>query len=219
MYFIISVFAISRPPDDEVVEECYGELKISHQTWGEWWSNLDSNFDHMRRWVNERDAYMPTVMKNHWSLGADKVITVNKELSDDERSQMVIYYNDVPLSAAVFDGKDYMGRNVTLKGDNVKGWTVKKANGDTSTVEGAVLSFVVDGACSINAIAGDSGIADVLDDYRDSYHVVGDVIFANECARVYDLSGRLVGAGSKVKLPARGTYIVHTASRTSKVIY
>lgn len=203
---------------DEVVEECMAELKISHQIWGEWWSNLDGNFDHMRKWIRQRHLNMPSIMKKEWGLGAYTNVSVNKALNEDELSEITVRYNDIALSRGVFSGKDYTGRSVTLSGDNIKGWSVKKGYDAAEIFDGSELTFTVENVgYEINAIPGESGVMDVAAGAEDNIRVIGDEVIAACGAEVYDIAGRLVGSGRSVRLPGRGAYIVRTPKSVMKI--
>lgn len=205
---------------DEVLAECRDELLLSHQKWGEWWSNLDGNFGHMRQWINQRQLNMPSLMKKEWNLGTALTMKVNKDLSQDDLDKITVRYNDIPLSTGRFDGKDFKGRIVTLSGDNVKGWSVKKGYDEAQIIDGPQLTLNLETATyTINAIPGEAGIVDAAADTAAGFIVSGGEVLADEGAEVYDLAGRKIGAGRVVALPVRGAYIVHTPTGSHKIIY
>lgn len=205
---------------DEVLAECRDELLLSHQKWGEWWSNLDGNFGHMRQWINQRQLNMPSLMKKEWNLGTALTMKVNKDLSQDDLDKITVRYNDIPLSTGRFDSKDFKGRIVTLSGDNVKGWSVKKGYDEAQIIDGPQLTLNLETATyTINAIPGEAGIVDAAADTAAGFIVSGGEVLADEGAEVYDLAGRKIGAGRVVALPVRGAYIVHTPTGSHKIIY
>ena len=205
---------------DEVVDECMDELKISHQKWGEWWSNLDGNFDHMRSWIGKRHLNMPSIIKKEWKLGTALTMSVNCELTDAERERVKLCYNGIPVTTGRFIGKDFTGRTVTLTGDNIKGWSVKKGYDETEIIDGPELTLTLETTTyTINAIPGEAGMTDVATGPERGFIVAGGDVVADCGAEVFDLSGRSIGEGRVVTLPARGAYVVRTAGGSHKIIY
>lgn len=203
---------------DEVMDECHDELLISHRKWGEFWSNLDVNFDHMIRWIGQRHNNMPGLMKKEFNLGTPVSVSINNQLSQDELDQLTVTYNDIPLSTGTFYGRDFVGRTVTLSGEGIKGWIVKLGNNETTVYEQPELTLTIHSASyTINAIPGEAGIADV--ETEKTFQVVDNDVVASGGAEVYDISGRKIGEGTVVRLSARGIYIVRTAAGTSKIEY
>ncbi len=209
---------------DEVVDECGGELEISHQKWGSSTSNLNYNFNRMREWTKQRHLNMPAIMQEEWGLGSPTGVTVNKDLSDADMEGMTVRYNDIPLSRGVFDGVDYVGRNVTLSGENIRGWIVRIDGEEPQVIDEPEYSFTVDNrSYDINAIninSGLSGVNDIINAGADGgFRLMGDEVVAMDGAEVFDIAGRKIGDGSIVRLPAHGVYVVRTGNRTSKIIY
>ncbi len=203
---------------DEIKNECWSEMLLSHQKWGEWWSNLDYNFDHMQKWIKQRHLNMPSLMRKDWGLGNYTNVSVNKALDTAGLQGISVRYNDIALSRGRFSGKDYVGRTVTLSGENVKGWSMKKGNEAAEIFEGPELTFTVEKVdYEINAIPGEAGIADVAADT--DFLIVGDEVTAVSGAQVYDIAGRLIGEGHTVRLPSRGTYIIRTSVSSAKIQY
>lgn len=205
---------------DELKSECWDEMLRSHQKWGEWWSNLSGNYDHMEKWIKQRHLNMPSLMRKDWGLGNYTNVKVNKALDAAELQGITVRYNDIPLSRGTFSGKDYEGRTVTLSGDNVKGWSVKKGYDEARIVEGPQLTFTVEWVdYEINAIPGEAGIADVAADGAVDYKVIGGEVVAPAGAQVYDIAGRLVGEGCSVRLPGAGAYIIRAGGTVAKIQY
>ena len=110
-------------------------------------------------------------------LGSPRPLGVNKAATGTERSEMEIDINGITLSEALFDGKFFQDRRITISGKSlregyiVKGWKVttidSKYNESTETVEGSSYSFLMPSCKSlaIEAIVDtDTGINQVLSD-------------------------------------------------------
>lgn len=209
---------------NELVTECYSELQLTGKRWEQAISLLDFYYEHMRQWISLRHLNMPEIMRKEWNLGNATNISVNNALTDSDLDGMTLRYNDIPLSRGVFDGVDYVGRTVTLSGDNIRGWIVKKGSADAEVFNEPELTFTVEDECYvINAININSGLSGVngiiAETGKDSCYLVGNELVTRGESEVFDISGRKIGEGTVISLPARGMYIVRTGSSISKIVY
>lgn len=208
---------------DEIVDACYDEIMLLSIKWGMATKLLDGYYEKMYEWIRMRQENMPKIMREEWNLGEATNISVNAALGEDEMEGMTVRYNDILLSRGVFDGVDYVGRKVTLSGENIRGWIVKKSGDESQIIDGPEYTFTVgDESYEINAInvnTGLSGIVDVNAGTTKDFCLMGDEIVCLGWAEVFDIAGRKIGNGNIVRLPAHGMYIVRTGNKTSKIIY
>ena len=154
----------------------------------EWWPNYNDELKNARNWVAQRTAYFYKYIADYYQLGTPLPLTINKSLGDTERSELEIMVNGVKLSEALFDGKFFKDRRVTLSGKSllegykITGWKVTTTDTSgkeiTETIEGDEYSFLMPSckSVSIEAIVGaDTGIHSVISDEKP--------------AELYDLKG------------------------------
>ena len=117
-------------------------------------------------------------------LGTPLPLTVNKNMDENERSEIEIRMNGVKLSEAFFDGKFFKDRRLTITGSSlkdgyaIKGWRITTTDNSnvekTEVIEGAEYSFLMPSCRSmaIEAIIGeDTGINDIMmDNNKTSEH-------------------------------------------------
>ena len=145
----------------------------------EWWPNYNDELKNARNWVAQRTAYFYKYIADYYQLGTPLPLTVNKSINESERSEMEIMINGVKLSEALFDGKFFKDRRVTLSGKSllegymITGWKVTttdtSGNETTETIEGGEYSFLMPSCkgISIEAIVGaDTGIHSVISDEK-----------------------------------------------------
>ena len=143
----------------------------------EWWPNYNEELKNARNWVAQRTAYFYKYIADYYQLGTPLPLTVNKSLGDTERSELEIMVNGVKLSEALFDGKFFKDRRVTLSGKSllegykITGWKVTTTDTSgketTETVEGSDYSFLMPSCKGINIEAivdTDTGIHSVISD-------------------------------------------------------
>ena len=147
----------------------------------EWWPNYNDELKNARNWVAQRTAYFYKYIADYYQLGTPLPLTINKSLGDTERSELEIMINGVKLSEALFDGKFFKERRVTLSGKSLregyifKGWKVTTKDNNsketTETIDGSDYSFLMPSCkgISIEAIVGiDTGIHSVISDNQPS---------------------------------------------------
>ena len=154
----------------------------------EWWPKYNDELKNARNWVAQRTAYFYKYIADYYQLGTPLPLTVNKSINESERSEMEIMINGVKLSEALFDGKFFKDRRVTLSGKSllegymITGWKVTttdtSGNETTETIEGGEYSFLMPSCkgISIEAIVGaDTGIHSVISDEKPTelYNIKG----------------------------------------------
>ena len=131
---------------DPMYEMIRYEYPNHRKLFNQWWPNYDEELKGARNFIALRANYFYKYVADYYGLGTPMPLTVNKSLTDDERGKMEVKMNGVRLSEALFDGKFYNDRELTVSSDSpeVKGWRVTVlADGkqDEKTVEGSVYSF------------------------------------------------------------------------------
>ncbi|MBO4314655.1 MAG: dockerin type I repeat-containing protein, partial [Prevotella sp.] len=144
------------------------------QWWPSWWQGYTDELNTARQWVVDRTEDFYQQLDDFYQLGTPTPLNINKELGSDDQAKMQFLFNNVPLTKGIFDGKFFLGRNITLKGNShgdkvVKGWKVitKTASGsNTQTINSSIYSFNMPScqSLSINAILGDVLKGDVNGD-------------------------------------------------------
>ena len=144
------------------------------QWWPSWWQGYTDELNTARQWVVDRTDNFYQQLDDFYQLGTPTPLNINKELGSDDQAKMQFLFNNVPLTKGIFDGKFFLGRNITLKGNSlgdkvVKGWKVitKTASGSkTQTINSSIYSINMPScqSLSINAILGDVLKGDVNGD-------------------------------------------------------
>jgi hypothetical protein len=144
------------------------------QWWPSWWQGYTDELNTARQWVADRTDNFYQQLDDFYQLGTPTPLSINKELGSDDQAKMQFLFNNVSLTKGTFDGKFFLGRSITLKGNSlgdkvVKGWKVitKTASGSkTQTINSSIYSFNMPScqSLSINAILGDVLKGDVNGD-------------------------------------------------------
>lgn len=108
----------------------------------EWeWATYEQEMTRAQEWLIARTAIFYDYLADFYGLGTPTPLTVNQQLSEEERGGIDIKMNDVQLSEGLFDGKFFANRTLTIhalpheeEGKNVAGWDVVQTNAD-GTVE------------------------------------------------------------------------------------
>ena len=167
-------------------------------------------------------------------------MTINAQMSEEERQAVQIRFNGIPLSRGVFDGKFFVNRQITLEattaeGTQIAGWEVKQiTNSGTNTAtypSGNTYSFTMP-SCNrlmINTIFGDpSGIIQVdKHNWRwqmDQQQLILTDVPAGTTVTLYNLQGmqlaQVKADGSTIQLPLREgqqVYILKVGNETKKI--
>ena len=164
-----------------ILDPIYNAIKYEYphhrKLINEWWPNYDEELRKARNWIAIRAGYFYKYLAEYYKLGTPIPLSVNKAATETERSEMEIDMNGITLSEALFDGKFFKDRRITISGKSlregyiVKGWKVTTTDNNskesTETVEGSSYSFLMPSCKSlaIEAIVDtDTGINQVLSD-------------------------------------------------------
>ena len=176
--------AVWDPLYDAIKYEYPHHRKLINQ----WWPNYNEELTNARNWIAQRTEYFYKHIAEYYQLGTPLPLSVNKTIDENERSEMEIRINGVKLSEALFDGKFFKNRRVTLSGKSllegymITGWKVTttdtSGNETTETIEGGEYSFLMPSCkgISIEAIVGaDTGIHSVISDEKPTelYNIKG----------------------------------------------
>ncbi|MGN0280980.1 MAG: CotH kinase family protein [Prevotella sp.] len=145
-----------------------------------WWPNYDEELANARKFIANRSDYFYKYVAEYYGVGTPTQLTVNTALTDDERNIIDVSMNGVKLSEALFNGKFYANRVLTLSSESnrVKGWKVAiTTNGKTEEKEimGNSYDFIMPSCSSmtVNAIVGDDTFIDnIYYDYEKSADII-----------------------------------------------
>ncbi|MBQ7422877.1 MAG: CotH kinase family protein, partial [Prevotella sp.] len=231
---------------DPMYEEIKAEYPNHRRLFNQWWPNYDQELSTARQWIATRTNSFYQQMADFYKLGTPTLLTVNKELTDEERASVSTSINGIRLSRGKFDGKFFAGRALTLDGTfadgatgespTITGWQVRQINSDGSTTTTDVpsphYSFTMP-ACSrliINAVLGTAdGISTPTDDSSLSWRTADGQLIADHLApgtvvSLSDMRGILVGqavaSGRTVALPLprHGLYVLRVGAKSVKVV-
>lgn len=111
-----------------------------------------------KKWLQKRVNYVYSQLKDFYKLGSIVPLNINRSLSETEAEDTPTYFNNVKLSKSAFGGKFFEGRNVTLKAENIKGWSVSIIHNsgvsETKFVSGDTYQFTMPDcfSMSVNAV-------------------------------------------------------------------
>ena len=173
--------------------------------WGGWWgggnneNSIKNEVNSVSDWLKKRVSFYPKHLCDYYKVGTLASMTVNKDMENAAEGHFL--FNGVELTKGSFDGQFVIGRRITLEpGEasalNVTGWEVI-ADGTSNNYQGAKLELDMPQCkkLAITALFDATGISVIPAD--------------NNIQNVYDLSGRLVRAGStSLEGLPRGIYIV-----------
>ena len=173
-------FAVWNPMYEMIKYEYPYHRKLVNQ----WWPNYTEEMNNARNWIANRPSYFYKYIAEYYMLGTPLPLTVNKNMDENERSEIEIRMNGVKLSEALFDGKFFKDRRLTITGSSlkdgyaIKGWRITTTDNSnvekTEVIEGAEYSFLMPSCRSmaIEAIIGeDTGINDIMmDNNKTSEH-------------------------------------------------
>lgn len=121
---------------DKMYEDIQDELPF-HQSAAGIHVNYQNEMNFAADWIAQRTGFFYDQLADFYQLGKPRVMAVNKSLHPDILANTEITVNDIPLSAGVFDGKYYQGREFSLKASGnsdtpIEGWkiVIKKSDHD-----------------------------------------------------------------------------------------
>ena len=154
----------------EIWDKMYDLIKTEYPNHrkliNQWWPNYNNEQTTARNWLAYRTDHFYQQIANYYKLGTPTSLNINKNLSEDNQEKMQFFFNGVPLSHGVFEGKFFMGRNITLEGKSladkeVIGWEysiITSSGKSTKTISTPILTFNMPSCqiLNINAILGES---------------------------------------------------------------
>ena len=192
---------------DEMYELIKTEYPNHRKLINQWWPNYGTELGTARQWLANRTSSFYQQLASYYKLGTPTTFTINQALSEADRQKMRFTFNGVPLSKGTFNGKFFLGRNITLEATplddlEVKGWevTITSASGRTShTVNTPTCSFYMPSCqnITINAILGiSSGISSLAQDSwkwrRDGTNIIIEGLTTHTIICLYDARGMLL---------------------------
>ena len=155
---------------DPMAETIQDELPFHLAAIENWWDRTDypSALSFARQWVEKRTDFMYNHLATFYKLGTPIPVTIN---TDEVLQGVSLALNGIALSAPRFDGKLFAKRTIDLTAHcqgsiTIEGWTIKTTDNRgqtrTTTTDGPDYRLTVpsEGAVSISAIIGTSGMAD-----------------------------------------------------------
>ena len=142
----------------------------------EWWPNYNDELNNAKSWMNKRTDRFYKMVADYYQLGAPTALTVNTNMTDEQRAEVSVAFNGVTLSENRFSGKFFQGRAITLQatpaeGRSVTGWSVKvvgkSGSIDTFEITGDTYTFDMPecSSCEVEVMVSDAqGINEVQTD-------------------------------------------------------
>ena len=208
-----------------------------------WWPNYSEEMKNARNWLSKRTNEFYKQIGNFYKLGTPITMQVNTTLPEEQQRALPFLFNGIKLSKGTFDGRFFVGRNITLQGiatdeSIVTGWDITQvsANGvvNSSHVDGNILSLTMPDTYRlvIKAVIGENtGITTVNDTKAHAWQWTADAaqlrltgVTAGTDVRLYDLQGRLLrhvkAQSSTLSLPLPASspmFILKVRSETVKI--
>ena len=187
---------------DEAIEEFVAHRDKYNPGWG-WWppdnrSEITNKFNEAKNWAEGRPNYFYQHIANQWNLGTPIALTINKE----NKSDVILTFNDIQMSGNVFDGKYFKNRSITLsataneEGKSVIGWKVTGAI--KNEYQGSELTLNMPSSkIAINPIVGDGSGIETIENGASRM----------ENSQIFDL------LGNKVNSPKRGHIYIQNGKK------
>lgn len=198
----------------EIWEPMYNLIKTEYPNHrkliNQWWPSYSNELTKAQNWLKERTGNFYTILSNYYSIGAPTPLYINKELATSDLEQIGVDFNGVRLTRNKFDGKFFVGRNITLTSENVKSWTVKTTSTSgvvtTEEISGGTYTFAMP-TCQKLEITAVLGTPDGIDTVK-----LEDADSAIQ--EVYDLNGR------RLERPKKGVNIIkYLNGKVGRVVY
>lgn len=105
---------------EEIWEPMYEQIKteypIHRRLFNQWWPNYDSELSKAKAWLQARPTHYISQLRGYYGLGIPVTMTINKELGE-EKSDIQLYFNGVPLQHDTWEGKFFASRPIRLKAE------------------------------------------------------------------------------------------------------
>lgn len=197
----------------EIWEPMYNLIKTEYpehrKLFNQWWPNYNDELTSAKKWFQERTGNFYNMLNGYYKVGTPAPLYINKDMARSDLEQIEVSVNGVKLTRGNFNGKFFVGRNITLTSQNVKGWKVKTTTSSevkNEEISGSTYSFTMP-SCSkleITAIVGTpDGIEEIKLDGIDS-----------DIQEFYDLSGK-----RQNKMQKGVNIIKFLNGRVGKVVY
>ena len=216
------------------------EYPHHRQLINQWWPNYNDELNKARNWLSKRTNEFYKQLANFYQLGTPSAMTVNAQLSDDERSMLSIRFNGITLSEAFFDGKFFPNRSITLQGEGndglvVTGWDITEENDGTAPVlthiDGSVVTFPMPSCkrLAVNVVTGRTNGIMTQHATRWQWHVDNQLtvsgLTAGTVVTLYTMQGialakqTATNATLRIPLPDhRQPYILRVGSETVRIL-
>ena len=226
--------AVWDPMYEEIAYEYPNHRKLINQ----WWPNYADELGSARWWVSQRTAEFYQQLGDYYKQGSPITLKINP--TQQPGQPVSIAFNGVTLSAGTFDGKFFVGHDISLDGQApegmvVSGWQVQQVGAgwsDTQVVEGSQLQLTMPqcAALIINPLLAEaSAIAERQAKpwtwTRDDDHLYLSGVKAGTGVSLCDLRGIVLARqqahdGADVVLPApRGQVLVLRVGNERVKIY
>lgn len=105
-----AVWKIWKPMYEETKTEYPHHRKLIN----EWWPNYQSELSSAQNWLKGRTEQFYSQLRSYYQLGAAMKLYINKDIPEEELEPVDISMNGVVLSAPRFNGKFFIGRDLTI---------------------------------------------------------------------------------------------------------
>lgn len=201
------------------------------------WSNYDNELNNAKTWIQKRPEKFYSQINSYYKVGTPVALTINKSISAENIAKMTTSFNGVDLTRAVFDGKFFAGREITLKAskedDFIGGWSITQTNSNGSVSRWEVgyeeYKFKMPNCkkLEINAIYGRNGVAEISAgqvSWRTSDGVIELTnLKEGTSVQLYNIQGVLLqdvktmDGTATFNVGAHGIYMIKAGSQTMKI--
>ena len=115
-------------------------------------SNYENRLNKAHEWLSQRTDFFYQHLADFYHLGEPTPATINSQTEPTLLADLTVTINDIPLTAATFDGKFFVGQELTVAAENsgnsnVSGWEITQVNSDGSKsmkqINGTSYSFTM----------------------------------------------------------------------------
>ena len=136
--------------------------------------DYDAEQEKVRKWLSQRTDCFYQHLADFYQQGKPTAVTVNTQAEPASLADMAVTINGIPLSKPTFDGKFFVGQNITVKAEckgeqQVIGWKMMQVDSNNSLVKteskGAEYSFVMPSceSLSLQVVMGKAAVETVAD--------------------------------------------------------
>lgn len=115
-------------------------------------SNYENSLNKAHEWLSQRTDFFYQHLADFYHLGEPTPATINSQTEPTLLADLTVTINDIPLTTATFDGKFFVGQELTVAAENsgnsnVSGWEITQVNSDGSKsmkqINGTSYSFTM----------------------------------------------------------------------------